>query len=708
MLSNETLKAWRERRDEWRKVQAFRDWQERRRRRNGVRAEMHACLGRFLTGELDLPSFREIYVSQAGGSWDCFGLQGSALFLNLLCKHVPDTSTVTQALRTALPVPASLVDARARLRDMVGVLEQIIAAGDVRRAEVQPKRAVSFLSSWWQIQDPTWIALWRSARNVLSRDGLLQAGGDRAEAYGPYVELMGALAKGLEIELEDLEGLCVWLYEHHSEPVRPVDHQDGSEGDDTHTEQSPAGPRVWLIAPGHRASAWEAHHAAGVAAIGWDGLGDLRQYDSLEAVNAKLRAVRGDGRNPFNDAHACFNFAHRMKPGDIVFAKRGRYEIIGAGVVAGEYEYAPEHEPFVHRRRVTWTHKGVGRPRGKALVMKTLTEISAYAGLVRACAEVFDTTLEDIALAAGVSVNVHPVTDEGSEEEDVRGPYTREDALAEVFLDPGELDEMVDMLRARRNVILQGPPGTGKTFLAACLARLIIGSRSDKHVCRVQFHQSMTYEDFVQGYRPDGAGFKLRTGPFLRFCNEALQDIENAYVLVIDEINRGNLSRILGELMLLIEHDKRGPEWAVTLAYAGADDEPTWVPPNLYIIGTMNTADRSLALVDYALRRRFAFIDVESALDHPRFRTYLEARSVDPAVLDWITTRIPALNRRIRDDANLGKGFAIGHSYFCSGGKDERWYERVIRYEIVPLLREYWFDAPAQVEEIEAELLDAD
>jgi 5-methylcytosine-specific restriction enzyme B len=543
---------------------------------------------------------------------------------------------------------------------------------------------------------------------VLLRDGLLEFGNDRVEAYGPYVELMQELAGALEMELEDLEGLCTWIHERSAEPV-----SSDSQGKGDDSEPAPEGPRVWLIAPGRRASAWEAHYAAGVAAIGWERLGDLREYRSVEEVNAKLRALRDDGRNPFNVARACFNFAHRMKPGDIVFAKRGQYEIVGAGVVTGEYEHAPHHaskdDPFVNRRRVRWIHKGSGRPRDKALVLKTLTDITAHTGLVRACAEVFDTTIEDIADAAGRPMpGDDDIKGEGLEPATEPEPYTDEHALAELFLDKEDLDDMLALLRGRLNVVLQGPPGTGKTFLAACLARLLIGSRSEKQVCRVQFHQSMTYEDFVQGYRPDGTGFALRTGPFLRFCNLAMQDRENTYVLIIDEINRGNLSRILGELMLLIEHDKRKPEWAVTLAYAGADDEPTWVPENLYIIGTMNTADRSLALVDYALRRRFAFIDVESAVSHPRFRAHLQARGVDSTVLDWIVKRIPELNGRICDDANLGRGFVIGHSYFCGGGTDKRWYERVIRHEIVPLLREYWFDARAQVEDSKAKLLDVD
>lgn len=703
MLQREILKRWREQRDAWRDTQAFREWQELRRRRDEVRPEVHALAREFLDSRIHLAQLREIFQAGISGSWDSLG-PSCGFFLNLLCKNVPDTEGLTRALRASMSVPASLPEAREHLRVLASYLEEGIASGSFRRAAVQPKRSVAFLSWWWHIQDPSWLVFWRSARKVLNDEGLLQTYEDRADAYGPYLELMRELAQTLGLDLSDMEGLCLWLYNHAAESTAPPEEGD----DDGDHEPEPATPRVWLIAPGKQASAWEAHHAAGIIAIGWARLGDLRQYASLDEVNAKLRELRGDGRNPYNNARACFDFAYRMKPGDIVFAKRGRHEIIGAGVITGQYEHVPERGLHVNQRAVTWTHKGVGRPRDKVLSMKTLTEITSYTALVRACAEVFDTTLEDIVLAAGGSPGVEATTEETPEPPEKLEPYTPEHALAELFVDEDELEEMLDLLRTRRNVVLQGPPGTGKTFVASRLAWLLIGSRAEKQVCRVQFHQSMSYEDFVQGYRPDGEGFSLRTGPFLRFCNEALQDLDNAYVLIIDEINRGNLSRILGELMLLIEHDKRKREWAVTLAYAGPDDEPTWVPPNLHIIGTMNTADRSLALVDYALRRRFAFVDVPSAVEHARFRAHLEARSVDPTVQDWITTRIPDLNKRIRDDANLGSGFAIGHSYFCSGGTDERWYDRVIRHEILPLLREYWFDAPDQVEAIETELLDAD
>ena len=237
--------------------------------------------------------------------------------------------------------------------------------------------------------------------------------------------------------------------------------------------------------------------------------------------------------------------------------------------------------------------------------------------------------------------------------------------------------------------------------MASTLAWLLVGSRDDQRVERVQFHQSYSYEDFVQGIRPTKSGFETRDGPFLQFCRTAHQDLKRPYVLVIDEINRGNLSRIFGELMLLLEGDKRSDRWGVRLTYAEPNSDRFWVPPNLYIIGTMNTADRSLAMVDYALRRRFAFFDVKPAFETPKFKEYLISKGVETALLERILRGISALNDDIRSDKrSLGEGYLIGHSYFCAAQDetcDEQWYERIIQYEVRPLLQEYWFDARERV-----------
>jgi MoxR-like ATPase len=226
-----------------------------------------------------------------------------------------------------------------------------------------------------------------------------------------------------------------------------------------------------------------------------------------------------------------------------------------------------------------------------------------------------------------------------------------------------------------------------------------MGYRAPSRVETVQFHQSYAYEDFVQGYRPtEAGGFKLRDGVFTRFCAAAASDPERDYVLIIDEINRGNLSKIFGELMLLIEQDKRNASWATRLAYAGPQDAKFHVPDNLFIIGMMNTADRSLSMVDYALRRRFAFVTLTPRFASPTFREHLRASAVPAPLIDRVVERMGQLNEAIAADTqNLGPGFQIGHSFFVptdAATYSEDWYARIIDTEIRPLLEEYWFDEP--------------
>jgi 5-methylcytosine-specific restriction enzyme B len=227
----------------------------------------------------------------------------------------------------------------------------------------------------------------------------------------------------------------------------------------------------------------------------------------------------------------------------------------------------------------------------------------------------------------------------------------------------------------------------------------------------LQFHQNYSYEDFVQGWRPGPGGtFVRRDGVFLEMCRRAAADPEQPYVLVIDEINRANLSKVFGEVMVLMEADKRGPANPVRLSYAAADEPAFFIPENLYILGMMNTADRSLAMVDYALRRRFAFYYLRPAFGTEAFAAYLEECDVEEELIRRIVDRFTALNARIREDnANLGAGYEIGHSYFCPGKADENldetWYRRIVETEIRPLLREYWFDQPEQTESAVRELL---
>jgi 5-methylcytosine-specific restriction enzyme B len=269
---------------------------------------------------------------------------------------------------------------------------------------------------------------------------------------------------------------------------------------------------------------------------------------------------------------------------------------------------------------------------------------------------------------------------------------------------------MLRLWRMKRNLILQGPPGVGKTFVAKRLAYALIGFKADEHVKMIQFHQSFSYEDFMQGYRPSARGFERKDGPFFEFCNKVRQDPERNYVFIIDEINRGNLSKIFGEALMLIEPDKRSSEYSVKLTYSTPADESFFVPPNLYILGMMNTADRSIAVVDYALRRRFAFVSLEPQISSPSFKAYLRGHVISDDLVELIIARIGALNEEISSDkTNLGPGFAIGHSFFCPSDSqtdlDEEWYQGVIETEIVPLLKEYWFDNLEKAAQWQAKLL---
>ena len=242
----------------------------------------------------------------------------------------------------------------------------------------------------------------------------------------------------------------------------------------------------------------------------------------------------------------------------------------------------------------------------------------------------------------------------------------------------------------------------GKTFIADRLAYSIMGEKNKSRVMTVQFHQSYSYEDFIMGYRPTESGFKLNHGAFYDFCKKAEIDPDSEYFFIIDEINRGNMSKIFGELFMLVEADKRGKE--LRLLYS---NELFSVPKNVYLIGTMNTADRSLALLDYALRRRFAFFEVSPGFASGGFGEY-RARLNNPR-FDALVARVEALNREIAEDPSLGKGFSVGHSYFCGLNPEnvDARLPQIVEYELVPLLAEYWFDEPKKVEEQARKLRDA-
>ena len=263
--------------------------------------------------------------------------------------------------------------------------------------------------------------------------------------------------------------------------------------------------------------------------------------------------------------------------------------------------------------------------------------------------------------------------------------YTKSDFLDEVFVSHQDYERLESLLLRKKNLILQGAPGVGKTFAAKRLAYAIMGEMDDSRVMQVQFHQNYSYEDFVMGYKPiEDGGFELKNGVFYRFCKRAAADSEHKYFFIIDEINRGNLSKIFGELLMLIENDYR--DKPIQLAYK---DEVFAVPSNLYIIGMMNTADRSLAMIDYALRRRFSFFEMKPGFNSPVFEKEIRKKK-DPH-LDNLVKAIVELNKVIENDDSLGSGFCIGHSYLCNLGENYD-LENIVEFDIIPMIREYWFD----------------
>lgn len=292
-------------------------------------------------------------------------------------------------------------------------------------------------------------------------------------------------------------------------------------------------------------------------------------------------------------------------------------------------------------------------------------------------------------------------------------PYSVEDILKDgCFLERAEIDRLLDRLRTKKNLILQGPPGTGKTWLAKRLAFALIGQKDDSKVRAVQFHPNLSYEDFVRGWRPTGEGkLSLADGVFMEAIKAASKDPSSKFVVVIEEINRGNPAQIFGELLTLLEAGKRTPNEALELCYPDADGKrrPVHIPENLYLAGTMNIADRSLALVDLALRRRFAFVGLDPRLGQVWREWVVKECAVDPGLVADIERRIAELNDQIAADARLGKQFRIGHSYVTpahrlEAGDTKKWFQQVVETEIGPLLDEYWFDAPDEAQKAIARL----
>ncbi len=470
-------------------------------------------------------------------------------------------------------------------------------------------------------------------------------------------------------------------YEYHSFPElsycawKSIQSEKSEESSPKNVDSNVKETGYWIYSPGDDACMWNEFYKNGIMGIGWDAVTNLKKFDSKEEIKDFMKKVYDASYSYKNDAHCLWQFANEIKVGDVVFAKKGMHKIIGKGIVTSDYIYDSSRDTYKHIRKVDWQNNGEWEHPGQA-AMKTLTNISAYPDYVQKLLDLF---AED-------------ASKEVSEQKEIKyPPYSKEDFLNEVYMDEDTYNTLTELLEVKYNVILQGAPGVGKTFAAKRLAYSIMGQKDTSRVAMVQFHQSYSYEDFIQGYRPSKEGFELENGAFYKFCKEAEEDNERPYFFIIDEINRGNLSKIFGELMMLIEKDKRGEK--IKLLYS---NEWFTVPQNVRIIGMMNTADRSLALMDYALRRRFAFFDFAPAFSSEGFKNYLVEKNSPK--LERLITVVESLNNTISSDESLGEGFRIGHSYFCTDGEiTDEWLKSVVEYQVIPLIKEYWFDEPTKV-----------
>lgn len=413
-----------------------------------------------------------------------------------------------------------------------------------------------------------------------------------------------------------------------------------------------------------------------IMVLGMDDIGDYSQYDSKESLRQELISTYDNSTSRKNQALMAWNFANKLAINDVIFAKRSN-TLVGKGIVTGDYIFDDSRQEYKNIRTVKWLQIGEWEHPGKS-VAKRLTDITPYTDYIEKLITIFTPDELD-------DVDTQPEVDYPE--------YSSADFLSDVYMSEQDYETLVNVLKMKKNIILQGAPGVGKTFTAKRLAYSIIGAKNPDRVQMIQFHQSYSYEDFIEGYRPTENGFTIKKGSFYKFCKLAEDDDENDYFFIIDEINRGNLSKIFGELFMLIEKDKRGIE--LQLLYS---DENFSVPPNVYIIGMMNTAYRSLAMLDYALRRRFSFFTMKPGFNTIGFQTYQDSLKSD--AFKKLISCIKQLNSKIAADISLGEGFCIGHSYFCgltAKTATVRTLTSIIEYELIPLLKEYWFDEPEKI-----------
>lgn len=494
----------------------------------------------------------------------------------------------------------------------------------------------------------------------------LKATGGVALTYKPSVCVHKYMSAGYDFNGQFIEDLLDLVKAYKDVVAKNLDF----------TSENNLKKNHWVIACGINSNQWDNFKDNNLIAIGWDSLGDLSKFKSKQEIFEKLKDERSENDpDPRNDALCCYDFVNSMKVNDIVFVKKGTSKLVAYGKIIGDYKYDENLSEYRNIRSVEWIN--IKENDIDPITGKTLTNFNKYP----------DTVEKYLKLMA-----------------DDNNKDLEFNELKDTFFSEEFFNNIIDTLKVKKNIILQGPPGTGKTFISKKIAERITGKK--ENIFSIQFHQSYSYEEFVVGYKPNSEGnFALQKGSLIQVCERAKQNENENFVMFIDEINRANISKVFGELLSLIENDKRGPENAVKILYS-ENDINFYIPSNLYFVCAMNTADRSLKMVDYALRRRFSFFEFKPEFDKPEFKNFLKDKNVNAKTIDRIVNNISKVNQQISDDNfELGDGYCIGHSYFCPKGNSsdsfgDQWYEQIIEYEIKPLINEYYFDKPDQAAEL--------
>ena len=456
----------------------------------------------------------------------------------------------------------------------------------------------------------------------------------------------------------------------------------------------------WVLSAGRNSEFWEKFQNEQIISIGWDKLGNLAKFKTKSDIAQKIKELyrEEDEAEPRNQALTCYEFAKDITIGDFIYIKKGSSKLLGVCEVISDYIYDETQGLHPHIRKVKWLKIkdfDIQSELGHTIALKTLTNFTRYPDTVKKFEQFY--FMQE-------STSKERMQDLNNLSEYER---TAESQLIDTFFSHSEFIRIFNNLKDKKNIIIQGAPGVGKTFIGKKLAQCL--ANSETNIQSLVLHENYSYEEFIMGIRPDKDGkFILSNGVFYDFCHRAIQNPNEKFVLLLDEINRANITKIFGELLVLIENNKRGPKNAVKLIYK--PEENFYVPENFYIIGLMNTADRSLKVVDYALRRRFSFYTFEPDFENPEFKNFLIKKNVNTNTVDKIIKNLSKVNQKISDDSfELGPGYCIGHSFFCPEDNkvsyENDWYENIIKNQILPLIEEYYFDKPDTIEEIREDLL---